>query len=329
MTTSLTFNDLDLYTLLAGDADESKTFTTYLAYWFCLAQQVTALHGDDPAPSIVAALRTRPPFRALSGKGPARRPDLVRPLVLNAWTSEMRLHLVDLEDADRLWLANHAAPVDAYFATSRMASAWFCIRDQAVPTSHTGLLRAVSAIATGNGLLPAPWDQACTGLFPGPVYRGFPTPPGTCSNLASHADPHARAAMLLRTTRERALKKKVDEVKKKRKTARAPNGESRRQDAGLAATTVFDFAWRMRTRSSYGDPAMNYAGGLSPWRSAAYAAGIRTWTNATMAVFEALIAERASAVLMEAADHLISRDRSGLAKRLVAPRLSALGVAAA
>jgi hypothetical protein len=124
------------------------------------------------------------------------------------------------------------------------------------------------------------------------------------------------------------VEKKVEEVKQKRKLKRAPWGERERQDGNLAATTVFDFAWRMRARSNYGDPAMFYVGSLGHVRARRYATAVRTWTNATMFLFEAFIAQRAKSLLEEAAVHFVSRDRSNLAEALIIPRLRHIGLLA-
>lgn len=98
--------------------------------------------------------------------------------------------------------------------------------------------------------------------------------------------------MLLRTTRKRGVDQRVEELKHHLKLRRTPNGERKRQDQKLQATTIFDFAWRMRARSNYGDPAMFYVGSLGFERARSYAAAVRTWTHATMLLFEALIAQR-------------------------------------
>ena len=326
----LRFSDLDLYALLDSDSDEARTFTTYLGYWVSLAEHIQENYGDDVAPGILAALRQRRPFIRMSSR---TKPSdevaaVMRSLLLNGWTSELRLHLIDVADAGRLWLANHGAPVDSYYATSRHASAFLVMQDGSAPTTHRGLLNAMSAMVTGPRLLPAPWNLHCVAMRPQPAYGGFRTPPGPCSNLAVTVDRYARTAMMLRTTRHRGLEKKVDETKQRLKKRRAPNGEYDRQDQRLAPSTVFDFAWRMRTRSNYGDPAMYYVGTLHPERSKAYAAAVRAWNTATMFVFEALIAQRGRAVLEETAVHFISRDRSGFADELIVPRLKALGLLA-
>jgi len=320
------FANIDVYSLVDADSAEARTFTTYLGYWVCLAAHLQIRYGDDCCPPLLDELKSRKCFRSLPGKGKPADPESIRALLLNGWTSELRLNLIDLDDDERLTLANHGAPIDAYYATSRHATAWLCLRDGTAPSTHRGLLNAMSAQVSGSRLYPPPWDLLCTGLHPQQSYEGFPSPPGSCSNLAGTADHHDRAAMMLRTTRQRGVDKKVQEVKTKQKLARAPGGEKQRQDRSLPATTVFDFAWRMRARSNYGDPAMFYVGALEATRARAYGASVRTWTNATMFLFEALIAQRAKSLLEEAAVHFMSRDRSGLADELIIPRLRTLGL---
>lgn len=324
----LRFSDLDLYALLDSDSDEARTFTTYLGYWVSLAEHIQENYGDDVAPGVLEDLNRRRSFIRMASRSKPNDDTamLMRSLLLNGWTSELRLHLIEAGDTGRLWLANHGAPVDSYYATSRHASAFLLLHDGSAPATHRGLLNSVAALVTGPRLLPPPWDLHCARMRPQPCYGGFPSPPGPCSNLATTVDRYARTAMMLRTTRDRGVDKKVEETKQRLKRRRAPNGEYQRQDQTLTATTVFDFAWRMRTRSNYGDPAMYYVGTLHAARSEAYAAAVRAWNTATMFLFEALIAQRARGLLEDTAVHFISRDRSGLADDLIVPRLRALGL---
>jgi hypothetical protein len=131
--------------------------------------------------------------------------------------------------------------------------------------------------------------------------------------------------MMLRTTRERDVKRLVAQEKRALKRTVAPRGCAERHDARTAATTVFNFAWRTRTRSNYGDPAMFYVGTLEAGRSVAYAAATRNFTAATMFVFEAMIAQKARQ-LVDAAVHFVARDRAKLADKIIVPRLQALGL---
>ena len=325
-----TFSGVDLSALLDVDSREAKAFTTYMGYWVALAAHINEAYGRQPYGGVLADLQQRRVFKRLSG---GRRPDpeqldQARAFLLSGWVAELKLHIICLDDPARLRLANHGAPIDAYYATSRHASAFLLLRDQNVPMTHRGLLNAASGLVHGTNLMPAPWNLHCLSTKPSPVYGGFPTPPGACSNLALGVDRHDVTGMLLRTTRDRGIADLVDKSKRERKLKKAPAGEAARCDSRLAPTTLFDFAWRMRHRSNYGDPALFYVGALDDHRTRLYAEAVRTWTAATMFLFEALLAQRARPLLEDAAVHFISRDRTDLSKQLIVPRLKALGALA-
>jgi hypothetical protein len=315
---------LDVYALTDSDTDEARTFTTYSGYWLALVEHVEKQFGMFPYPELLAELERRG-VRALASKQAAGNGQQLRSLLLNAWSSELAMYDVEL-DNPRLWLSNQWAQVKAYYASTRMASAWLLARDSNVPENHAGLLRAVSAQVTGQRLYPSPWSLSCGRRYPTVEYAGFPRNPQASSPLAANVDRHDRTAMMLRTTRERDIERLVEIVKRKRRLGRAPNGETARQDRGLVATTVFDFAWRMRHRSNYGDPAMFYVGTLSADRARDYAAAIRTFTGATMFLFEAFVSQKAKALIADAAVHFISRDRSQIADQTIVPRLKVLGL---
>lgn len=317
---------IDVYALTDSDSDDARTFTTYAGYWSSLRDHVQDAFGPYPYTRLLAELESRGLSR-LASKPAACDTNPLRKLLLNAWSSELALHIVDLDDTKRVWLENQWAHVKAYYAASHMARAWLLARDGNVPENHAALLRAISAQASGMHLYPPPWSLCCEALHPAPTYLGFPRTPATgFSNLAAVVDRHDRTAMMLRTTRERDVERLVGIVKRKRRLRKAPKGEHVRQDAALAATTVFDFAWRMRTRSNYGDPAMFYVGTLSAERAQDYAVAIRSFTAATMFLFEALVTQKARQLVTETAVHFISRDRAQIADAVLAPRLRELGL---
>jgi hypothetical protein len=316
---------LDVYALVDADSGEAKTFTTYLNYWLALSGLVTRTYGPAPYDRLLTTLQEQPSFRSLCGKKTGLDAGALRSLLLNAWNSELALHLIELTDADRLWVANQWGQVQSYFATSRSASAWNLVRDGTAPERHRALLNSLAAQFSGTRLYPVPWNLTCTSLFP-PTWAGFPFPPTAVHNLSSSAEPEDRIALMLKTTREREIKKRVEQLKREQGRRHAPKGEARRRDTAAPVTTVFDFTWRMRTRSNYGDPAMFYVGTLSDERSRDYAVALRTFTGATMFLFETLIAEKARGLLEEAAVHFITRDRTRLADRIIVPRLRAMGL---
>lgn len=157
------------------------------------------------------------------------------------------MYLVDVNDTGRLWLANQWTPVQGYYATSRVASAWLVARDGHAPETHRGLLRALSAQVSNGTLYPSPWCLCCTAVKPRPVYAGFPAPPSVTSNLAVTSDRHDRAAMMLRTTRDRDVRKRVDQVKGDRKLRRA----SKRRERSSGRRSRADYTLRLRLENAY------------------------------------------------------------------------------
>lgn len=323
------FRHVDVFAFLDADSNEAKAFTTYAGYVGAFSELIVGRYGSqDPYPAIVGALDRKGRLTRLTGKlygGPANP---VAALLINAWLSELHLHLVDSSNAGVVRIANHAAPVHTYYATTRAASAWLQVLNGAVPTTHAGCLDQIGQlVATGGSLYPDPWILACTALRPVHTYNGFPSPPQPCSNLSTSSSSTDRLAMCLRTTRERQVAALVAETRRQLRRTRAPNGELARRDGKLRPTTMVDFLWRIRTRSNYGDPAMFYMGALTDDQVLSYLRAMKVITATTMFLFEAMIAKRAPAILADAADHFIARDRSGVTDQVLVPRLAALGFA--
>lgn len=322
------FASIDPFALVDAGSDEARAFTTYLGYWNCLSTCIEVTFGKDPFQGLLDDLRRRQAFNRLQSRVVQDLSGEIRGLLTNAWQSELALYMVEDGAIGRLRLANQWAPVYGYYATTRAASAWLACRDGQIPKQHTPLLRALATQVTASSLYPDPWSKACRTLLPTPIYHGFQEPPGRCSSLAT-VTPERRydhLAMLLRTTRSRLVTKRVEDYKKERRIKRAPTGERSRQDGLLHPTTTFDFAWRTRTRSNYGHPAVFYMGTLTDEDAIAFAAHIRSWVSATMFLFEALTVQRAQHVVEDSAIHFISRDRSGLAHQIILPRLRVLGL---
>jgi hypothetical protein len=321
------FPKLDVFAFIDSDSPEAKQFTTYMVYWECFARLVTSTYGQTPRryrKGIVDDLESRKKYRSLTASRFAGDEILLRQLLLNAWNSELGLYLVDDGDP-RLTAQNQWNNVYAYYATGRTALAWLLVRDSAAPKRHRPLLRAMAQQVTGSNLFPTPWNLVCHRCSP-LTYGGFGTPPNEVSNLSLAADPFDMAAKALKTTRKKRIEELRAEELEKLKLRRAPSGLLLRLDNRTEPTTVFDFIWRTRTRSNYGDPSMFYVGTLDQTRSEQYLTAIRTVTDATMLVLEALIAQKAPEVLRDAAVHYISRDRSKVTDKVVGSRLQEIGL---
>jgi hypothetical protein len=105
---------LDVYALTDADTDEAHTFTTYAGYWAALAEHVREEYGQFPYPGLLEELEDRGLSRLASKKGAGDEGE-VRSLLLNAWSSELALYDVDLDNTKRLWLANQWAQVKSYY----------------------------------------------------------------------------------------------------------------------------------------------------------------------------------------------------------------------
>lgn len=256
------FRNVDVFAFLDSDSDEAKTFLTYSGYVRALSELIIDEYGSpNPYPAIVASLNRNGRLSRLCSRRYSGEASPVASLLINSWLSELHLHLVDADDAGLVRIANHSAPVHAYYATTRSASAWLHVLNGTVPSTHAGCLEQVGWLLQASvALYPSPWVLACTAVKPAPAYSGFPREPQRCSNLSNAVPPLDRVAMCLRTTRDRHIKELVTETCRQQRRTRAPNGEFLRRDRTLRPTTVFDFLWRIRTRSNYGDPAMFYMG---------------------------------------------------------------------
>ncbi|MDP9389473.1 MAG: hypothetical protein M3Q48_16550 [Actinomycetota bacterium] len=323
----ISFRKVDVFAFIDSDTAEAKQFTTYMVYWECLARAILDTYGGTWTGgyhnNIVNELRSRKKFRSLTSSQFTGDHDLLRKFLLNSWNSELGLYLVD-DDDPRLMAQNQWNNVYAYYATGRAALAWLLVRDGSAPDRHRPLLRAMSAQVIGQRLFPTPWDLACTSMAPG--FCGFVTPPNDVSNLAQSADCFDMAAKVLKTTRRKRIEERKVEELTKLKRKRAPSGLLAKLDADTEATTVFDFMWRSRTRANYGDPSMFYIGTLGSDRSKQYVRSVRTFTDATMLLFEALVAQKARNTLVDAAVHYISRDRAKITDLVLGRRLRALGL---
>jgi len=321
---SVDFNTLNVYGLIDADTAEARAFTTYMGYWEAIAGVIEDRYGIEYHQPLVNDLRARRPVKKLTGQPFKGSAQALSELLLGAWTQELGLYAVD-DDDPRLMLQNLWNNVYAYFATSRAAAGFLLVRNSTVPTNHRKTLKALAASVGGSAIFPQPWSLACTRHM-ALTFKGFDQAPQEVSNLAARPNPYDLIAKCLKTTRG----KRLEELKKEKRQilgkSQLPKGEGARIDNHCELTTVFDFLWRSRTRSNYGDPSMFYVGTLDHARSQRYIQSVRLVTGATMLLFEVLVAQRAPDVVAEAGVHFMSRDRSPISGGVLGERLRSIGV---
>jgi hypothetical protein len=322
----IAWTTIDTYAWLDVDSEESKQYRTYLFYWRILARHLEEVYGIDPASALATTVQSMVGFRSLSATQFKGSEQELQQLLFNSWSNELMLYSIDSGDP-RLIGAMQWMNVYSYYATGMSALAWLLIRNVNAPKAHRGLRDALANQVAGGKLFPEPWS--CHLVRSDPLtWAGLGIQPADCNNLsnAELVPTHDGIGKLLKTTRAKRLDEQADDARRGN-GGRLAKGARARLDDRLGPTTVFDYAWRSRVRANYGNPAMFFIGALgSVDDSRRYLASLKTFTDATMLVFEAFIGQRARATLVDAATQFISRDRSMHSDQLVGRRLRVLGL---
>jgi hypothetical protein len=180
------------------------------------------------------------------------------------------------------------------------------------PRNHAALLRSL-VDCVQRGLFPPPWSLTCVGV---PAYK-----PNRFHGLPLGADitlPHNWEApdpetnwgalcRLLKTTREKEVDRLAAEWKEKNRRRRLPNGERERIAEGLRPTTIFDFLWRLRTRTDYRDVDAFLEGIALPSEARSFLDALLVTLEGTMAVFEAPVCHYSGDLLVgECAERFVA-----------------------
>ncbi len=224
--------------------------------------------------------------------------------------------------------ANALLPYSAWYAVAHVGHAFGLASRQTSQHDHVALLRALGSTVVRRGLLPLPWGAWCEGCpqTDAPRFGGL-AKVGSVHVLSAPSPDTAesRLGLVLRTTREKALEREFD-VMRRQKVAK---GRSRRnisrlekeaKAAKFAPTTLFDFLYRLRLRASYGEADLFVLGARDEREARRFAEALVLVCDATVAALEALIAAYAGpAALADAAERYTDRTDSNV----VAARASA------
>ena len=245
------------------ETDRGHRFQVHHFYVVGIADYLKEVYGEsegDVTAGVVSAQQSLPSFGKVQTKRDFDRDRLSQFLTL-AWGSELQLRLSGLQDASVLRYSNAWAPVHAYYAVYMSAQAWFAaMRLGELVDNHTGSLNLISNQIHLRSLFPMPWNVSCRGSkeLSSISFSGYPE----MARIYDRAEPLSRPSlgefwprfgMLLYTTRERRLKRNIDEWKRQRNRQRVSRSEKERLVEKLPATTLFDFFWRLRVRANYRD----------------------------------------------------------------------------
>src|SRR5205823_3978677 len=135
---------------------------------------------------------------------------------------------------------------------------------QAVTDTHATILAALSNTIRQQKLFPCPWSAWCSGGPDRGEMRlgGLPPAAPVTQDEPWKVTFSSSLQLALCTTRDRQIAQKKEEQRQREGRKRLSAEASQRIAERQPATTIFDFIWRLRTRSDYRD-AESFLEGIS------------------------------------------------------------------
>lgn len=273
------------------------SFVAYLHYLDDIANVIGGLFGRDVG-GVYASMRLHPPLRALP---PADlSPDTMQRVagaLAQAWN---HLGLIDnaIEPANYDQQANAVVPGLVMSAVTAAARALALALGAGEPVSPDDALSFLGDLTTEE-LFPYPWSAHCFGCPQlGSADWGGSVLPGESVSVFSAPNPgtsDARFAMLLRTTRQRALERAFAVA---RQTDVRP-GRTRRNltvehkealAASIAPTTLFDVLDRVARRVESDDGEAFIHGAFDDEEALQFATTLAAVGDASLAAIESVLA---------------------------------------
>jgi hypothetical protein len=283
------------------EEERSHRFTVHRNYLGSIELFLGALygHGDDQARGLIDAQRALPAFGRIQRRPIADAAELRRLLAIS-WASETQLRLGDLVGDAFLRYSNAWAPVQAYYAVYMSIHAYLVTAGMGgLIDDHTSTLRTVASHLVDRGLLPHPFDVTCSGC-PELGTRQINGTPANANindkfeNLAGPTinDFYPRFAKMLETTRDNRLARGRKEWLSRSTRKNMPRTEKVALAGRLHATSVFDYLWRLRIRSNYGDVSAFLMSGVEDRSHGAFHSGLVSLTSSLCLLLQSLIAQR-------------------------------------
>lgn len=280
------------------EEERSHRFTVhrhYLESYQLFVETVYGAHADQ-ARRLVEAQRALPAFGRIQRAVAARPAELQRLLAIS-WASEMQLRMAGIGVTDFLRYSNAWAPVQAYYAVYMSLHAWLNVSGTTgIVDDHTRSLRSAVAQVVERALLPHPFDVTCTGCpdLRERVIHGAPAGANIDDHFENLAAPtmsdfYPRLAKMLETTRANRLDRLRKEWLRQQGRMRMPAHAKRSQAERLHSTSVFDYLWRLRIRSNYGDVSSILLSGTEDAGHRRFHAGLMTITSSLCLMLQALI----------------------------------------
>ncbi len=283
------------------EEERSRRFTVHRNYLGSIELFLGAQygHGDDQAQNLVAAQRGLPAFARIQRR-PVTDVAELRRLLAISWASEMQLRLADVGGEAFLRYSNAWAPVQAYYAVYMSIHAWLVTAGMGgLIDDHTSSLRSAVSHVVERNLLPHPFEVTCSGC-PDLHQRQINGAPAQANiddhfeNLAAPTlnDFYPRFAKMLETTRDLRLARLRKEWLRKNNRKKMMATEKQAAAARLHATSVFDYLWRLRIRSNYGDVSAFLLSGVGDANHGAFHSGLVSLASTICLLMQSLIVAR-------------------------------------
>ncbi len=280
------------------EEERSRRFTVHRNYLGSIELFLGANygHGDDQARNLVAAQRGLPAFGRIQRR-PITDVAELRRLLAISWASEMQLRLANVGGDAFLRYSNAWAPVQAYYAVYMSIHAWLVTAGMGgLIDDHTSTLRSVVALVAERNLLPHPFDVTCSGCPELHQRQIIGTPPQAniddhFENLAGPTmnDFYPRFSKMLETTRDLRLARLRKEWLRRNNRKNMKASEKRAVAGRLHSTSVFDYLWRLRIRSNYGDVSAFLMSGVDDASHEAFHTGLVSLASSLCLLMQSLI----------------------------------------
>lgn len=285
---------------LAVLAFRFRTLLNYVSAWVQVLDCATPKPLRVPLSSICSHRR----YSEL------RKPDAdladVQPRLAMAWSTEllMQVQVDQLGNSEPIRYANSWLPVQCYYAVYNGVAAFNHLTQPQTRDTHDWNLKQINEFLERSSWLPDVFRYASIGN-PDKNRADYRCAESNLDRtgsalrlIGSHERAVALALKSLKTTRIEALDRKANDSRSKQpRDSRGrlmPGGRQKLGDA-LPATTLFDFLWRLRTRSNYTETESLIHGAWSTNDAHAFAVGWLELTNQLLAFMETLIAGRVRA----------------------------------
>jgi len=324
---------IDIVRILEEDK-QLKAFTTYRNYLYSVKQFIDHEYGNGPEifNKLKSKIINRRAYNRIQRNKSA---DItkVSKLLCNAWHTEMVFFIPSQIDTELIRYSNHWAPIQSYYSIFLAIRALFESASEQCSRDHTNTLQKISEFIVNRDLFPPPWNAYCCGRkdINNLCYYNFPQQVSNVSNLSEPVLPEFWNwyAMWLRTTRERKLKWKAEELKKSKVLVNKRNkpkkkltvNDKRFVDKGVHKTTFFDGLYRLRIRSNYEDADAFFIGTYSDVSAKDYYNSLATLLQSTLFILELYIKKYiGDDNFSQVVSKFIQSDQKNLSKQTLAVR---------